>query len=128
MHALCQVGLHSSLGLLFNASHTSCLNAQVGGYNLTFKILEYVPPLRDSAVATYQAYLTGTLLVAATYSGIGINTGNSWSMSHDSSTEHTCSSLKHFAYITLPAPIMEYLEPAALELFHRGNGLVRCPI
>ena len=30
MHALCQVGLHSSLGLLFNASHTSCLNAQVG--------------------------------------------------------------------------------------------------
>jgi hypothetical protein len=75
-----------------------------------------------------RVYLAGTLLVAATYSGIGINMGDSQSMPRDSSTEHMSSSREHFAYITLLAPIMEYLEPAALKLFCHGNGLVCQPI
>jgi hypothetical protein len=90
--------------------------------------LEYVPPPQDGAVATYQVYLAGTLLVAATCSGIGINMGNSQSMSRDSSMECTSSSREHFAYIALLASIVEYLEPTVLELFRHGNGLVCHPI
>ena len=78
--------------------------------------------------STYQVYLTGTLLVTAIYSGIEINTGDCQSMSCDSSTRFMSSSHEHFAYITLPAPIMEYLESATLELFHHENGLVHYPI
>jgi hypothetical protein len=79
-------------------------------------------------VATYRVYLAGTPLIAATYSGIRIDVGDSQSMPRDSGTgvAHASSlvSCEHYAYITIPAPVMEYPAPAALDVFHRGNGLV----
>ena len=107
-------------GCCSTASH-SCLNAQVG---VTTSSLKYWSIFPHFGTVLWQPTRC-TLLIAAAYSGIGINMGNNQSMSCDSNTEPTSSSHEHFAYITLPAPIMEYLEPVVLELFHHGNGLVR---
>lgn len=77
-------------------------------------------------MATYWVYLSGTRLVTTTCSGIRINMGDNQSMppGRDNNMECMTSSHEHFAYTMLSAPIMEYLEPAVLELFHHGNELV----
>ncbi|KIK78056.1 hypothetical protein PAXRUDRAFT_834741, partial [Paxillus rubicundulus Ve08.2h10] len=106
MHALCQL--------------PECPSRS---YNLVFKILEYNPIPLGGTVATYQAYLTGSPLIAVAYSGINMGDGQSMYHDTDSATCSVPSGHEHFAYISLPAPILEYLEPAALQMFCCKKGL-----
>ncbi|KIK90475.1 hypothetical protein PAXRUDRAFT_831690 [Paxillus rubicundulus Ve08.2h10] len=94
-----------------------------GSYNLVFKILEYVPVPLGGMVATYRAYLTGSPLISVAYSGINMGDGQSMYHDTDSATCSVPSGHECFAYISLPAPILEYLEPAALQMFCCEKGL-----